>query len=192
MTACDLYGRQQPLQRDARQPLLHSLQPAGTRHAAFGKERALDRTYYYNAPLTTTTTTNSARGSKRFFRVAPAYPLHHRALGAHAPSLRDGSLVEKGIDVAIAVESLSLAYEDAYDTVLLVSAYGDYVQLVEAIKRKGNTSSARCFAQSVGGCFWSSPTSLRWTTSTGRRCSFEMRPGSAEDAVLLVKKLLPG
>ena len=63
----------------------------------------------------------------------------------------DGVLVEKGIDVAIAVESLCLAYEDAYDTALLVSGDGDYVQLLEALKRKGKHIEVAMFkSQSAG------------------------------------------
>ena len=59
--------------------------------------------------------------------------------------------MEKGIDVAIAVESLSLAYDDAYDTALLVSGDGDYVELVEAIKRRGKHVECAMFRNQSAG-----------------------------------------
>jgi uncharacterized LabA/DUF88 family protein len=59
--------------------------------------------------------------------------------------------VEKGIDVAIAVESLTLAYENAYDTALLVSGDGDYVELVEALKRKGKRVECAMFRNQSAG-----------------------------------------
>jgi len=46
-------------------------------------------------------------------------------------------IVEKGVDVALASEMIYLAYQDAYDTAILVSADGDYVQAVEIVKRAG-------------------------------------------------------
>jgi len=100
------------------------------------RERPIHRTYYYNAPLTEDYDEELREGQQRFFESLRRIPyvtvrfgrLHRRP---------DGSLVEKGIDVAIAVEALSLAFQDAYDTALLVSGDGDYVELVETLKRYG-------------------------------------------------------
>jgi uncharacterized LabA/DUF88 family protein len=63
----------------------------------------------------------------------------------------DGTLVEKGVDVAIAVESLSLAQADAYDCALIVSGDGDYVELVEAIKRLGKHVECAMFKNQSAG-----------------------------------------
>jgi uncharacterized LabA/DUF88 family protein len=63
----------------------------------------------------------------------------------------DGSLVEKGIDVSIAVEALSLAYADAYDEAVIVSGDGDYVELVEAIKRCGKQVEIAMFRNQSAG-----------------------------------------
>jgi len=84
------------------------------------RDRPLFRTYYYNAPLTEDYDEELREGQARFFDSLRRIPyvtvrfgkLHRRP---------DGAMVEKGIDVAIAVEALSLAYQDAYDTALLVS-----------------------------------------------------------------------
>lgn len=41
---------------------------------------------------------------------------------------------EKKIDIKIAIDVISLAYEDAYDTAVLVSGDGDFVPVIKKIK----------------------------------------------------------
>ncbi len=113
-------------------------------------KRKLVRTYYFNAPLTDDYEHELREGQQRFFESLRRIPYTTVRLGRLHRRF-DGTLVEKGIDVAIAVESLSLAYEDAYDTVLLVSGDGDYVQLVEAIKRRGKHVECAMFRNQSAG-----------------------------------------
>lgn len=113
-------------------------------------ERQHVRTYYYNAPLTDDYENDLREGQQRFFESLRRIPYTTVRLGRLHRRF-DGSLVEKGIDVAIAVESLSLAYENAYDTVLLISGDGDYVALVEAIKRKGKCVECAMFRNQSAG-----------------------------------------
>jgi uncharacterized LabA/DUF88 family protein len=108
------------------------------------RDRRLMRTYYYNAPLTDDYDAELREGQHRFFDSLRRIPYVTVRLG-RLHRRNDGLLVEKGIDVAIAVESLSLAWENAYDTALLVSGDGDYVELVEAIKRKGKQVECAMF-----------------------------------------------
>lgn len=44
---------------------------------------------------------------------------------------------EKGVDTRIATDMISLAWEDAYDTAVLISADRDFVPVVEFLKTKG-------------------------------------------------------
>lgn len=113
-------------------------------------DRELVRTYYYNAPLTDDYESDLREGQQRFFESLRRIPYVTVRLG-RLHRRHDGSLVEKGIDVAIAVESLSLAYEDAYDVALLVSGDGDYVELVEAIKRRGKHVECAMFKNQSAG-----------------------------------------
>lgn len=112
--------------------------------------RSLHRAYYYNAPLTDDYDQDLREGQQRFFESLRRIPYVTVRLG-RLHRRHDGSLVEKGIDVAIAVESLSLAYENAYDTAVLVSGDGDYVELVEAIKRKGKHVECAMFKNQSAG-----------------------------------------
>ena len=113
-------------------------------------DRHLVRAYYYNAPLTDDYDSELREGQGRFFESLRRIPYVTVRLG-RLHRRPDGTLVEKGIDVAIAVESLSLAFDDAYDTALLVSGDGDYVELVEAIKRRGKHVECAMFKNQSAG-----------------------------------------
>ncbi len=113
-------------------------------------KRQLYRAYYYNAPLTDDYENDLREGQSRFFESLRRIPYVTVRLG-RLHRRHDGTLVEKGIDVAIAVESLSLAYENAYDTAVIVSGDGDYVELVEALKRKGKHVECCMFKNQSAG-----------------------------------------
>jgi uncharacterized LabA/DUF88 family protein len=113
-------------------------------------ERKLFRTYYFNATLTDDYDNELREGQQRFFESLRRIPFVTVRLGK-LHRRHDGSLIEKGIDVAIAVEALSLAYEDAYDVALLVSGDGDYAELVEALKRKGKHVEFAMFKDQAAG-----------------------------------------
>ena len=112
--------------------------------------RYLVRCYYYNAPLTDDYDHELREGQARFFESLRRIPYVTVRLGRlHRRS--DGSLVEKGIDVSIAVEALSLAFNDGYDETVIVSGDGDYVELVEAIKRHGKQVEIAMFRNQSAG-----------------------------------------
>ncbi len=45
--------------------------------------------------------------------------------------------IEKGIDILIATDMISLAYKDAYDTAILVSGDSDFIPVVEKVQEIG-------------------------------------------------------
>lgn len=113
-------------------------------------KRSLVRTYYYNAQLTDDYDGDLRDGQQRFFESLRRIPYVTVRLG-RLYRRQDGTMVEKGVDVAIAVESLSLAMADAYDHALIVSGDGDYVELVEAIKRLGKHVECAMFRNQSAG-----------------------------------------
>lgn len=57
-------------------------------------------------------------------------------------------LVEKGIDASIAVDMLGNAFDNTYDTAILVSADGDFVPVVREVKRLRKQVENAYFPQS--------------------------------------------
>ncbi len=45
-----------------------------------------------------------------------------------------GARIEKKVDIKIAIDIISLAYENAYDTAVLVSGDGDFIPVVKKLK----------------------------------------------------------
>ena len=50
---------------------------------------------------------------------------------------RNDGLIEKGIDIALAIDMLSLGFHKAYDVAILVSGDGDFIPAVKVIKSLG-------------------------------------------------------
>jgi len=64
--------------------------------------------------------------------------------------MREGRLVEKGVDVAIVTDMLVMAFRNAYDTAILVSGDTDLVEAVRAIKAMGKRVEIAMFGHVVG------------------------------------------
>lgn len=54
---------------------------------------------------------------------------------------------EKGVDVTIAIDMLTGAFENRYDTAILVSSDGDFAPLVREVQRRGNRVEYLYFAK---------------------------------------------
>jgi uncharacterized LabA/DUF88 family protein len=96
--------------------------------------RKLIRTYYYTVRPTD--------------KTSKMYPVQMRFLDQLERSkymkVRYGRLVgitpnlkEKGTDVFLAIDMLGLAYKNSYDTAILVSGDGDFVEVIESIQEMG-------------------------------------------------------
>jgi len=63
---------------------------------------------------------------------------------------RNGRWIEKGTDVSLVTDMLTLAYNDAYDTAILVSGDTDFVEAVRAVKARGKKVEVAMFSNAVG------------------------------------------
>lgn len=95
----------------------------------------LYRTYYYNAVLDQSLDPETYRKQQAFFAHLRELPYFEVRLGVIKQ--REHGREEKGVDVMIAVDMLSMAYKNHYDVAILVSSDGDYVELVRAVKDAG-------------------------------------------------------
>jgi uncharacterized LabA/DUF88 family protein len=98
-------------------------------------DRKLIRVYYYNAVVRREDGEERYQNQQRFFTRLRKIPYFTLKLGRL--ERRNGPPVEKGVDVNIAVDMLRYAYNDAYDTAILVSGDGDFATAVEAVKDIG-------------------------------------------------------
>lgn len=98
--------------------------------------RELVRVHYYNAPVPQDRDKERYQSQQQFFDKLRNLPYHRVILGRLEP--RDkGAYVEKGVDVKIAVDMLTLAFRGIYDVAILVSGDGDYASVVEAVQDLG-------------------------------------------------------
>ncbi len=61
---------------------------------------------------------------------------------------REG-FIEKGIDIALATDLISLAWEGAFDTAVIVSGDSDFVEAVRRVKQKGRKVEIASFRNSL-------------------------------------------
>ncbi len=106
-----------------------------------GKERRHIHTYYYNVPLIRPRPDDPefdkkderCRHQQRFFNALRYIRNFTFKMGRLQQSGNDAP-VEKGVDVMLAVDMLTLAFKDRYDVAVLVSSDADYKAAIEAVK----------------------------------------------------------
>lgn len=110
-----------------------------------GDNRQLVRTYYYNCPLPPDHPEEERRKQQKFFGALARVPYLEVRLGrlsqkqttcphCHKPFQR---YVEKGVDMRIGVDMLSLASKNLVDVEVLVSGDADLSEAVRAVKELG-------------------------------------------------------
>lgn len=83
------------------------------------------------------------KAQQRFYAVLARIPYFDVRLGELESS--GDTYVEKGVDVAIAIDMLSLATNGVYDTAILVSCDADFIKAVEAVRGVGKHVEVACF-----------------------------------------------
>ena len=114
------------------------------------------RIYYYNAPLNKQEYNEKYIKQQRFFEKLRKTPelnlvlcrLQKRWLNKNKTKYE---YAIKGDDIHIAVDTVKLAYNDAYDTAILVSGDGDFAPAIEAVQEKGKRAEQAYFKK---GPFW--------------------------------------
>jgi len=101
--------------------------------------RKLIRIYYYNVPLDRKKDEETYIKQQKFFDKIKRIPNFTFVLcRMQKRKVNDKIIYEaKEDDIHLAVDMVKLAYNDAYDTAILVSSDGDFVPAVLAVKEKG-------------------------------------------------------
>lgn len=108
-------------------------------------DRELVRIYYYNCPLPSDAPDEQRRAQERFYGALARVPYLEVRLGKLIPKdfkcSRCSEItrrpVEKGVDMRIGVDMLSLASKGLIDVAVLVSGDGDLVEAIKAVKELG-------------------------------------------------------
>lgn len=138
--------------------------------------RELVRAYYYNAPVNQQAFPDIYKDQQRFFGSLKTVPyfvlklgrLEKRTIKVDKEALiktfgedtakiileKWGEVittyVEKGVDIDLATDMLRLAYNNAYDTAIIVTADGDFVSAVKGVKDMGKHVENANFSDGKG------------------------------------------
>lgn len=98
-------------------------------------ERELVRIYYYNAPVQRENNEDNYKSQQKFFSALDDIPYLTTRLGRLEK--RGNTWVEKGVDVRLAVDMLSMGVKNLYDVAVLISGDGDFASAIDAVKDLG-------------------------------------------------------
>lgn len=110
-----------------------------------GPGRQLVRTYYYNCPLQPDADSEQQTRQQKFYGALARIPYFELRLGklskkqvhCSACGKTADRYVEKGVDMRIGVDMLSLTSKGLVDVPILVSGDGDLVEAIKAVKELG-------------------------------------------------------
>ena len=106
-------------------------------------DRDLIRTYYYNIRQESPDNPKLAEAQDRFLNAL--YETDYLEVKLGIWKQRGHTMVEKGVDVMIASDLISHAYEDHYDTAILVSGDADFYPALQIIKDTGKQVEVAAF-----------------------------------------------
>ncbi len=101
--------------------------------------RNLVRVYYYNCPLDISKNFEAYRSQQKFFEKLREIPNFKLILCRMQKIKINGKIIYqvKEDDIHLAVDMVKLAYNNAYDTAILVSSDGDFVPAINAVQEIG-------------------------------------------------------
>lgn len=118
-----------------------------------GDKRDLLRIFYYNAPLDYDSNPKAYSKQQRFFEKVKGTDKVKLILARlQKRKIKDSQrfyYVVKGDDIHIAVDMVKGAYENTFDTAILVSGDGDFVPAVEIVQEKGKSVENAYFRPSL-------------------------------------------
>lgn len=113
--------------------------------------RLLVGVYYYNAPLDMKYNKDVYWKQQKFFADLRRIPGFNVILANMRKTIKPDGKVEyavKGDDIHLGIDMVSLAYENQYDTAILVSGDGDFAPAVKRVQKLGKKVENAYFAVS--------------------------------------------
>lgn len=109
--------------------------------------RPVFRIYYYNALQDPARNPDSAREQQEFLAMLRTSPYLEVRLGTLKTT--GGVTVEKGVDVMLATDVVHYAFENIYDTAIIVSGDADYAYALQLVKNKGKHVEVAYFETNI-------------------------------------------
>ncbi|MFT4309175.1 MAG: NYN domain-containing protein [Candidatus Woesearchaeota archaeon] len=109
----------------------------------FSKDNSFIRGYYYDSAPHKNHLTKERKKFFAFLRNN-GFTLRLKEL-----DFNNNHVSQKGVDIFLTADMISLAYENAYDIALIVSGDGDYVALIDLVKSKGKKVWVLSFKSSL-------------------------------------------
>ncbi len=114
--------------------------------------RSLVRVYYYTAMPDQASDPIKYQRQQKFINALQRKNYFKVVLG-RLEKRPNGGIVEKGVDISIAIDMLDLAYQHVYDTAILISGDGDFAHAVEIVERLGvhveNATTKSCSSMNL-------------------------------------------
>ena len=109
--------------------------------------RDLRRVYYYNIRQEPIEFNNNTSDQDKFLTSLYDTPYLEVKLGIWKQ--RRGTMVEKGVDVMLATDLVTRAYENQYDTAIVVSGDADFYPALQAVKDTGKHVELAAFDTNI-------------------------------------------
>ncbi|MCD6493010.1 MAG: NYN domain-containing protein [Archaeoglobaceae archaeon] len=107
--------------------------------------RKLIRAYYYGS--FNSFKKEVADRQKKFFQALQE--MGFEVVDKPLRKRNESYVIEKGVDIVLAVDMLSLAFRDAYDIGILVSGDADFVRAIEVVKYLGKRIEVAMFRNNL-------------------------------------------
>lgn len=111
--------------------------------------RDLRRVYYYNIRQEAFEDRSNATDQDKF--LSSLYDTPHLEVKLGIWKQRGATMVEKGVDVMLAVDLVTRAYKDNYDTAIIVSGDADFYPALQAAKDVGKQVEVAAFDTNISG-----------------------------------------
>ncbi|MDA1297162.1 MAG: NYN domain-containing protein [Chloroflexi bacterium] len=109
--------------------------------------RDLRRVYYYNIRQEAFEDRSNAADQDKF--LASLYDTPYLEVKLGIWKQRGATMVEKGVDVMLAVDLVTHAYADHYDSAIIVSGDADFYPALQAVKNFGKHVEVAAFDQNI-------------------------------------------
>ena len=110
------------------------------------------RTYYYNIIQDEKRRPADHQQQQKFLQALYQIPYVETRFGT--TRIRDGQVVEKGVDIMLATDLLQYAWQDYYDMAVLVSGDGDFAYAIQTLKNIGKYVQVVTFESNQSPDLW--------------------------------------